>query len=332
MSGFGVEERRRTVRGIGAGRRSRRRRRGSPSARLRAPSATPTRRSRRSHSGRPAAWRARAGTRHPPPAAGCSAPRRTGTGSLTCACASAVGDSRANGRAPGEQLVRDDGERVPVACGGRGLAERLLGREVTGRAEDRAARRQRRHPRGARDSEVGDVHVVGAVEEQVAGLHVAMDDALRMRVVERATRLLEPPQRVGRLCAPGAQPLLERRAGDVLHDDVRPSARVSDVEDRDDVRVAGHARGRAGLTREPPPRRVVRDVRLGEQLHGDDAVERRVHRAVDAAHRALRERLDVLIALREDLRRRHPAGHTHSPATEIAADEGSVREERAALA
>ena len=47
------------------------------------------------------------------------------------------GDVLAPERAPAaQQLVRDDAERVAVARGGRRLAERLLGRQVRGGAED----------------------------------------------------------------------------------------------------------------------------------------------------------------------------------------------------
>jgi hypothetical protein len=40
------------------------------------------------------------------------------------------------------------------------------------------------------------VHVAVAIEQQVRGLHVAMDDAVRMRAVERLGRLLEPRERL----------------------------------------------------------------------------------------------------------------------------------------
>ena len=84
-----------------------------------------------------------------------------------------------------QQLVRDGGEPVTVARGSRALAARLLGRDVARGPEHRARARQRRHPRGARDPEVRDVDLVLRVEQQVAGLHVAVDDALR-RARDRA--------------------------------------------------------------------------------------------------------------------------------------------------
>ena len=153
-----------------------------------------------------------------------------------------------------EQLVRDDRECVAIARRRCPPAGGLLGREVARRAQHRSVNRQRGQPGRARNAEVGDVYVAGFVEEEVSRLHVAVDDAVRVRVVECACRLLEPPERVRsrRTCFLG-QALLERRAGDVLHDDVRTLVGLADVVDRDDVRVARHARCGARFARKPSP-------------------------------------------------------------------------------
>ncbi len=153
----------------------------------------------------------------------------------------------------GEELERDDPERVAIACRRRPLAERLFRREVTGGSEHRSVSRQRREPRGARDAEVGDVQVAFTVDQEIPRLDVPVDDPVRVRVIERLPSLLEPPQRVRRrLAAVLLQPLLERGAVDVLHDDVGPLAGLADVVDRHDVRLVGDARRGACLAGEPP--------------------------------------------------------------------------------
>ena len=109
------------------------------------------------------------------------------------------------------------------------------------------------------------------------------------------------------------------------------SSALADVEDRDDVRIAGDARGGARLAREALARRVVGDVAAREQLHGDDAAERRVGRAIDVAHRAARDPLGVAVALGEDLCREVIASafcYPARPPWQSAGSEGSVRDRK----
>ena len=77
----------------------------------------------------------------------------------------------------GQQLEGDDGERVAVRGGGRGLAHRLLGGEVGGGAEHLAGLGDLLLPGEAGDAEVADREPVVVVEQQVGGLDVAVDDA-----------------------------------------------------------------------------------------------------------------------------------------------------------
>ncbi len=114
-----------------------------------------------------------------------------------------------------DQLVRDDAERIAVAGRGRLLALGLLGREVARSAENGPGHRQRGEPRCTRDPEVGDSHLVVAVEEEVPRLDVAVDDAVAMGGVERSSRLLEPVERLVRLEAPPGEagPRASRRRG-----------------------------------------------------------------------------------------------------------------------
>ena len=85
-----------------------------------------------------------------------------------------------------------------------------------------------------------------------------------------------------------AEPLAERLALHVAHDEEDEAARLADAMDRDDVRVREAGR-RARLAQEPLARRVgAREVRR-QHLDGDVAVELHVAREVDDPHAAAAE-------------------------------------------
>src|SRR5437764_373988 len=80
---------------------------------------------------------------------------------------------------------------------------------------------------------------------------VAVHHAVSMRRVERVRRLLEPCKCLrGPLRTLLAQLLFERAAGEVLHDDERAIALLTDVVDRDDVRIPGETRNCKRFARE----------------------------------------------------------------------------------
>ena len=76
----------------------------------------------------------------------------------------------------GEHLVEHDAERVDVGLAGHRLAERLLGRDVVGRAEHPAGQRQAFLGQRAGDAEVRDLRAALLAEEDVVRLDVAVDD------------------------------------------------------------------------------------------------------------------------------------------------------------
>ena len=138
----------------------------------------------------------------------------------------------------GQELVRDDAQRVDVARRRRSLSTGLLRREVAGGPEHCARFRE---PAGGvqdtRDAEVGDVHVLPGVEQEIGGLDVAMDDPFGVRCVECLRRLLEPAQRLPATHAAAGDAVRNRPAVDQLHHDERPLL-VADVVDRDHVRMS----------------------------------------------------------------------------------------------
>jgi hypothetical protein len=134
---------------------------------------------------------------------------------------------------------------------GRGLvAARLLRAEVVDRAERRAGQRHLRLGDRPGDPEVGHLHPAVAVDHDVAGLHVAVDDPPLVSGLQGPRRLRGDPGGLPR--RQGAGPLDDRGevlAVDELHDDERAGGVLAVVEDRDDVRVV-QRRGGLGLVPE----------------------------------------------------------------------------------
>ena len=129
-------------------------------------------------------------------------------------------------------------ERVEVGLAGDVVAERLLGRDVVGRAEHAPVGGQALLVERAGDPEVGDLGRALLVDQDVLGLDVAVDDVARVRGAERARDLDRVGHRLGdRQAAAAADALLERLALDVLEDDVGAAVVLARVDHADDVRV-----------------------------------------------------------------------------------------------
>ena len=203
-----------------------------------------------------------------------------------------------------EQLVRDDAERVAVARRSRRVASGLLGREIPGGSEDRSGQGQGVEAGGGSDAEVGHVHAILVVQQEVRGLHVSMHDALCVGGVQTRSRLAEPLDRSARSNRSRSNSIVDRSSIEVFHDDERLAVVLADVEDGDDVRVRGEARCGSCLARESRAYVRVTRVAFGEHLHRDRSAEEAVGRAVDVAHPAARERADGGVARRQD-----PLGH-----------------------
>ena len=144
-------------------------------------------------------------------------------------------------RLPREHLVQHAGQAVDVAARVHVAApRRLLGAHV-GRRADReaglgqllgAGRAQR-----AGDAEVGDDRLV-AVEEDVLGLDVTVDDAAAVRVGQRAGHVAGDSERVldRKLLLP-REARAQRLPSDAWHRVPEDAGLFAGVEDRQDVRV-----------------------------------------------------------------------------------------------
>jgi hypothetical protein len=176
--------------------------------------------------------------------------------------------------APDEGLVQRDAERVDVRAPGQRqlLRGELLGGHVGEGAEDLPRRGQRVARRlEPREAEVGELHRAGRGDEDVRGLHVAVQDAVLVGEVQRARGVRDDlhfgPEP---LSPPGV--VLRQRVG-VAHGR-RRRRRAREALRRFEVRLGGRRGGRG--------RRAA--------LLADDVVERA---AFDELHRDERPAFDL---------------------------------------
>jgi hypothetical protein len=194
-----------------------------------------------------------------------------------------------------QAAVGDDAERVEIRAAVERLPHELLGRRIRGRAHEHASLRdlEGAFVERARDPEVDQLAVL-ALEEDVGGLEIAVEHAVRVRVRERAAQPEdELRDLVRRESAALREHVLQRLALDELHHEVR-SASLGDaeVDDGDDPWVA-QARQDLGLADEArlEPRRGRPGAACAiDQLYGDRAIQAELPRAPDRAHRALADR------------------------------------------
>ena len=217
-------------------------------------------------------------------------------------------------RLAGDHLVEHDAEREQVGTMIDRHAERLLGAHVARRADHLADHRRDGAALGgvgiglgdARDAEIeqlGRLHLVG--EQDVRWLDVAMDDAVAVRIGERAGELdADGEHPIAREAALLLQYLVERAAFDELHRDIGDVVGLADVVDRRDVGVAEIAGGLA-LAQE-----AARDLGITakfglEDLDRDDALDTGVVRTEHVGHRAFAD-ASVDPVTPEHLHRRPP--------------------------
>jgi hypothetical protein len=138
----------------------------------------------------------------------------------------------------------------------------------------------------AGDPEVGDHRAAVAGEQDVARLHVAVDDAAHVCDAERTRDVGADPCRFGRgEASTSSQAGGEVLALDQLHDEVRLGVVGAGLEAGDDVRVT-QDRGGERLASEAHRDVGVLDGLASQQLDRDGPVEPRVERPMDCRHPA----------------------------------------------
>jgi hypothetical protein len=203
------------------------------------------------------------------------------------------------GRAAGQRLVEQRAERVEIGARRHLAAHRLLGRHVGRRPDHRAVLRHARAVERHREAEVAELDSAVGGEPHVPGLHVAVHDAVRVRVGERSAELLGDGQRLvdgEPVSLRLREALLEIAARHVLADEVDALALFDNVMHGHDVRVVAEPPHRLGLA---PHAHEVEAFALDERDR-DLAAEPRVAREVHALLGAFAEQaLELVAAARE---------------------------------
>ena len=165
-------------------------------------------------------------------------------------CLDAQPDAR-RGPRPLDHFVEHQADAPDVGAVIDRLAARLLRRHVGDGSHHDALPRagHRGHVRLVRgrrshlgEAEIEDLHVTARSDEDVGGFDVAVDDARGMRGVQRVGDLDPTSSTVSSLEWTGGEPILQRRALQILHDDERSPVLLADVVDRADVWVVQRRR------------------------------------------------------------------------------------------
>jgi hypothetical protein len=176
------------------------------------------------------------------------------------------------------------------------------------RSERRAGHGHRRFADGARDPEIGHLHVAVVGDEDVSRLHVAVDDPLAVRDLERVGNTDGDAHGVVARDRPAvAKDGRQVASADELHDDVLVAIGAVGpvVVHPDDVRM-GEAAGRARLLLEAGRESRIGAVLRAEELDGDLAVELLVERTPDRGHAPLPEGRDQAVSAADE-----PTDHLH---------------------
>jgi hypothetical protein len=191
------------------------------------------------------------------------------------------------GQRTGERVKSHHAKRIEIAPPIQRLAARLLGTHELRRTEQLTDRGLAGRVCQPRDPEVGDEGALStALEEDVRRLHVTMHDALGMCIRQRPCDLTQDARDfVCRQRTARGDPVGERLAVDVGHDDEHEPANLVDGVDRHDVRVGQTRRGGC-LVHEPVAKRVAGSEVGREQLDRDEPVEANLAREVDHTHSA----------------------------------------------
>ncbi len=145
-----------------------------------------------------------------------------------------------------------------------------------------------------RQPEIGDVGAALAIEEDVRGLQVAVEDAALMGVVDGPTHGGDD---LGGASRVGLQPgnvAGEAAAIDDLHAVIWAAVVLADLEDRDDPGMV-EVGGGLGLAAEPAEVLLRGEPAVGDHLQSEDAVEAHLPGREDDAHPAPAELAHQLI-------------------------------------
>ena len=178
-------------------------------------------------------------------------------------------------RTPGRQLMERNAERVDVARRPDLVTPDLLRGQVADRAEDEPFGRD---PVGAEfvgDAEVAQRGAAVGRQPDVAGLHIAVDHAVRVRVGERDGDVAADPKRGRERRAAAIEPLGQGPAAHRAQHEIRDAVDLARVVDGDHIRVVAEPAGDPGLALEA--RALATEYECERDLTIQALVVREVH-------------------------------------------------------
>jgi hypothetical protein len=148
----------------------------------------------------------------------------------------------AKGRLEGQDFV-EDRPQAPDVAAHRGIPLELLGRHVLGRADDDIGRERPPLAEVLGDAEIGDVPAVVFVQKDVGGLEIPVKNRSLVHVVDGSCNRFHEASRPERVLVEPVQVVGEAAPREELHREIGDALVLTDVQDRDDVRVLELADG-----------------------------------------------------------------------------------------
>jgi hypothetical protein len=170
----------------------------------------------------------------------------------------------------------------------------VRGGEEAGFDEARRARVAVGAGRRLGETEVEDLRLLAVGDEDVGGLDVAVQDAARVRGVDRVGNLRGQPQQQADIERTAVDRARERAPLEQLHRDERPPLVLVHLIDGADVRVV-QRRGGARFAQEALHRLRLVGAILRQELERHLARELHVFGEIDHAHAARAERVEDAI-------------------------------------
>jgi hypothetical protein len=203
-------------------------------------------------------------------------------------------------------------QRKNIAAGIRFVAFDLLGRHVGDGANDgtvhghgRGARRHVGESGSAGQGRIGfgqaEIQQLGAgfCEHDVAGLEIAVGDAIAVRFIESAGNLRAEREHLRRGERSFLQALRQRLAFEEFHDDEIHAVLLADVVQRADVRMI-EAGNDFGFAFETLAAGSIVGEFVGENLDGYNTLQTRIACLIHLAHAARAERREDLIGTKPE--------------------------------